>query len=173
MERPRPTYDQLSFLAPADVTFLQQLRDMVTEAERLYGPTRQAPEHDGPSFDSPRVAYDYFRPLMADLQQEQLRVANLSVRHTLLSAPMVYQGTVSGTAVRTAEVFRPAIVTGAPAILVAHNHPSGDPSPSADDVRLTKKLGEAGRILDIEFLDHIIVTPRGYVSLREQGIWTP
>ena len=173
MEHPRPTYDQLSFITPTDAAFLQQLRDMVAETERLYSPNRQSPEHDGPTFATPRVVYEYFRPLMADLLQEQLRVANLSVRHRLLSAPMVYQGTVSGTNVRAAEVFRPAVVTGTPSILVAHNHPSGDPTPSREDIDLTKKLGEAGRILDVQFLDHIIITQRGYFSLRENGLYTP
>ncbi len=161
---------QLSFIAPEDVQLLHAMRHLISEASRLYEPRLGRPLDEAPVFDTPAAVDRYFRPLVADLQQEQLHVATVTVRQQLISAPMVYQGTVTGTGVRVAEVFRPAVIDQAPGLLVVHNHPSGDPSPSADDIRLTGKLVKAGRVLDIDMLDHVVIARRGYVSLRERGL---
>jgi len=72
--------------------------------------------------------------------------------------------------VRVAEVFRAAILDNAPAILLAHNHPSGDPSPSPDDVSVTRAVMQAGKLLDIELLDHLVITQERFVSLKERGL---
>ena len=82
---------------------------------------------------------------------------------------MVYQGSVDAIAVRPAELLRPAVMTGAPAIIAVHNHPSGDPSPSPSDVATTRTLAEAAQLLGIELLDHVVLARDGAVSLREQG----
>jgi len=82
----------------------------------------------------------------------------------------IYRGNVSSAQVRSAEVFRPCIRLGAPAILVAHNHPSGDPTPSPDDVVVTQHLVAAGHTLDIEVLDHVIIGQNRFVSLKERGL---
>jgi DNA repair protein RadC len=81
----------------------------------------------------------------------------------------IYQGTVEASEVRAAEVFKPAVTRGCPAIVVVHNHPSGDPTPSPEDVRTTAQLAKAGEYLDIELLDHIIIGHNRFVSLRERG----
>ena len=83
---------------------------------------------------------------------------------------VVYQGTVNASVVRAAEVFRPAITRNNPAIVVLHNHPSGDPTPSPEDVRTTEQLRQAGELLDIELLDHIIIGQHKFVSLKERRL---
>ena len=81
----------------------------------------------------------------------------------------VYVGNLAGSAVRVGEVFRDAVRRQAAALVVVHNHPSGDPTPSADDLRITTELVQAGRLLDIELLDHVVVAAAGWVSLRALG----
>jgi len=111
--------------------------------------------------------------LMADLayaKQEQLCVLCLNNKHQVVHQELVYQGTVSRSQVRAAEVFRPAVVRTCPAIIVAHNHPSGDPTPSPEDVEATEQLRLAGELLDIELVDHIVIGEHRFVSLKEQRL---
>ncbi len=118
---------------------------------------------------APRMVYDLLGPEMSMLSQEQLRTLPLTTRHALLGNHLVYQGTVSQSPVRTAEVFRPAVLQQAPAMIVAHNHPSGDPTPSADDLQLTRQLAEAGSLLGVRLVDHIVIASSGFYSFRESG----
>lgn len=106
------------------------------------------------------------------LDQEQLHVVLLSTRNHVLATRKIYEGNVNTSIVRPAEVFRDAIRENAAAIIVAHNHPSGDPTPSPDDVRVTRDLAAAGKLLDIELLDHLVIgdCSHGYVSLRERSL---
>jgi DNA repair protein RadC len=83
---------------------------------------------------------------------------------------VVYQGTVNSSVVRAAEVFRPAVSRNCLSIVVVHNHPSGDPTPSPEDIRTTEQLRKAGELLDIELLDHIVVGQHRWVSLKERGL---
>lgn len=152
---------------------LARLHFIVAEAEKLYYPKGRGSEAKAPRIQTPADIDAYFRPQMAHLAQEQIRVANLSTRHDVLSSHMIYQGTLNSTAVRACEVFRPAVIDNAAAIILAHNHPSGDPEPSRDDVRITQQLMKAGSILDIEVLDHIVIGRDGFVSLRERGLVNP
>lgn len=110
---------------------------------------------------------------MALLDQEHLRVLLLNTRNQLLGTAEVYKGNVSSALVRSAEVFREAIRRNSPCIILVHNHPSGDPSPSPDDVVMTKHLLEAAKHLDIDVLDHIVIGDRNFVSLKERGVWGP
>ncbi|HEX8996705.1 MAG TPA: DNA repair protein RadC [Ktedonobacterales bacterium] len=107
---------------------------------------------------------------MAYLAQEQLRVICLDTKNHVIAQQSVYQGTINSSAVRAAEVFRPAITRACLSIVVVHNHPSGDPTPSPEDVRTTEQLRKAGELLDIELLDHIIIGRHQYVSLKERGL---
>lgn len=107
---------------------------------------------------------------MSLLDQEHVRVLVLDARGRLLDKPDVYVGSVHTAVVRMAELLRPAIRNNASSMLVVHNHPSGDPSPSAADVDLTKRLREAAILLDIDLEDHIIVGGGTHVSLREYGL---
>jgi DNA repair protein RadC len=106
---------------------------------------------------------------MAFLAQENVRVILLDSGRRVIAAPTVYIGTVSTSAVRVAEIFREAISRNSPAIILTHNHPSGDPTPSPEDVELTRTLANAGRLLDITLVDHVIIGQQRWVSLREQG----
>ena len=91
-------------------------------------------------------------------------------RNRLLDIVEVYHGAVNSSQVRLAEVFKPAIQRMAPAILVCHNHPSGDPNPSPDDVAVTRAMVQAGRLLDVDLLDHLVIGGSRYVSLKERGL---
>jgi len=107
---------------------------------------------------------------MALLDQERLRVLLLNTRNQVLAVNEVYKGSVSTALVRTAELFREAVRQNAPSVILVHNHPSGDPSPSPDDVVMTKQAIEAGTVLGIELLDHVIIGDRRYASLKQLGL---
>jgi DNA repair protein RadC len=83
---------------------------------------------------------------------------------------MIYQGSLNASVVRVAELFREAVRSNAAALIVAHNHPSGDPTPSPEDIAMTRTLVEAGQILDIEVLDHLVIGKGRWVSLKAQGL---
>jgi DNA repair protein RadC len=106
---------------------------------------------------------------MQHLEREELRVLLLNTKNVVTSIVTVYVGNLAGSSVRVGEVYRDAVRRLAAGIVVAHNHPSGDPSPSADDLRITRELADAGRLLDIDMLDHVIVAAEGWVSLRALG----
>jgi DNA repair protein RadC len=101
---------------------------------------------------------------MAYLAQEQLRVLCLDTKNHVIAQQTVYQGTINSSAVRAAEVFRPAITRACLSVVVVHNHPSGDPTPSPEDIR------KAGELLDIELLDHIVIGRHQFISLKERGL---
>lgn len=162
--------DQLSFLPPEDAQMVQMLRRFLAEASRIYETRRGMSLENPVTITAPGDVYELLRLEMAALEQEQLRVLTLTTKNRVLSAPVVYQGTLNTTPVRVAELFRPAILDSAAAIILAHNHPSGDPRPSGDDVRMTRTVVEAGALLDIGVLDHVILARDGFVSLREQGV---
>jgi DNA repair protein RadC len=107
---------------------------------------------------------------MSLLEQEELRVVLLNTKNHVVDVRCVYRGSVNTSQIRTAEVFRDAIKENCPAIIVAHNHPSGDPTPSPEDIRVTRDLVSAGRLLDIEVLDHLVVGHQRYVSLRQKKL---
>lgn len=120
---------------------------------------------------SPQDVTNLLAAEMAALDQEHLRVLLLSTRNEVLSIQEIYVGNVNSSMVRPAEVFRPAIRDNAPSIIVVHNHPSGDPTPSAEDVAITRALVSSGKMLGIELLDHLIIGSGGrYVSLNEKGL---
>lgn len=127
------------------------------------------PDHR-PQIVSPDDVVNLVGPEMAALDQEQLRVVLLDTKHRVLALRTVYQGTANQAKVRVAEVFRDAIRHGAVALVAIHNHPSGDPTPSAADVALTADLDRAGKLLEIDVLDHLIIGSNAHVSLRRLGL---
>jgi len=129
-----------------------------------------APDGDRIQITCPGDAANLLMSDMSAQMQEQLRVILLDTKHRVLRHLMVYQGNVNASIVRVAEVFREAIKDSAVAIIIAHNHPSGDPTPSAEDVRVTEELVRAGKMLDIEVLDHIIIGKQRFLSLKERGM---
>lgn len=107
---------------------------------------------------------------MSHLEQENFRVLYLDTRNRLLGSDTMYVGSLNASHIRVGEVFREAIKRNCAAVIVAHNHPSGDPSPSHDDVEVTQRLITAGDLLNIEVLDHLVIGQQRFVSLRERGL---
>lgn len=107
---------------------------------------------------------------MAALEQEQFRVLLLDTKNRVLAVRTLYDGTVNSSTIRVGEVFREAVRQNAPAIVVVHNHPSGDPAPSPEDVRVTEAIIQGGKTLDIELLDHVIIGQHRFASLKEKGL---
>ena len=122
------------------------------------------------SVRAPRDVADRLMPQMAQLEREELRVLLLNTKNAVQRQTTVYMGNVSTALVRVAELFRDAVRTQAAGLILVHNHPSGDPEPSPDDLHLTAETIAAGRLLDIPLLDHVIVAASGYVSLRDRGV---
>ena len=119
---------------------------------------------------SPRDVADRLVLQMGRLEREELRAVLLNTKNVVLRVATVYQGNVSSSLVRVGELFRDAVRLNATGIILVHNHPSGDPTPSPDDLHLTAEALAAGRLLDIELLDHLVIGHDVYVSLRDRGI---
>jgi DNA repair protein RadC len=119
---------------------------------------------------SPRDVADRLMPLMGHLEREELRVVLLNAKNAVLKVVTVYQGNVSASLVRVGELFRDAVRVNAAGAILVHNHPSGDPTPSPDDLHLTAEALAAGRLLDIELLDHLVIGHDAFVSLRDRGV---
>jgi DNA repair protein RadC len=107
---------------------------------------------------------------MGHLEQEHFRVLYLDTRNRLMGSNTMYVGSLNASHIRVGEVFREAIKRNCAAIICVHNHPSGDPTPSPEDVEITRQLVDAGDLLDIELLDHLIIGQQRFVSLRERGL---
>ena len=120
---------------------------------------------------SPEEVFEYARD-MARLKKEHLRGLYLDTRNKLIRDEVIAIGTLNASLAHPREIFHPAIESHAAAILLVHNHPSGDPLPSKDDIELTKQVHEASKIVDIDVLDHVIIGSQNYYSLKENtGIW--
>jgi DNA repair protein RadC len=119
---------------------------------------------------APRDLADRLLPEMGRLEREELRVVLLSARNTVMAVERIYQGSVSTALVRVGELFRDAVRRHAAGIIVVHNHPSGDPTPSPEDLHLTAETVAAGRLLDVPVLDHLVIGHDAFVSLRDRGI---
>ncbi len=119
---------------------------------------------------SPADVYRWFAPRLSDLSAEEFHVLALDSQSAVLRDLMITRGILNSSLVHPREVFRGAIAEAAAGIIVVHNHPSGDPTPSADDRAVTRQLVEAGRIIDLPVYDHVIVGPGRYVSFSEAGL---
>jgi DNA repair protein RadC len=128
-------------------------------------------EDNRPSINTPEDAAALLLYSMQDYDQEHLMVLLLDTRNRLIGEPVeIYHGSLNTSLVRVGEIFRPAIRANAASIIVAHNHPSGDPSPSPEDVAITKAVVRAGEMLDIECLDHLIICRGRFLSLKSKGL---
>ena len=168
----RSAAGQPGSLTPDDAAVLDLVRENLRLLAELRGRYRSA-SHGGPNgrqVRCPQDIADLLAPEMEPLAQEQLRVVLLDTRNRVLDEVMIYQGSVHTAAVtRMAELFRDAVIANAPNIVLVHNHPSGDPSPSPEDVKLTKDAAQAAQLLSIDLLDHVIIGDGRFVSLKEQG----
>ena len=143
-----------------------QIKAAIELGRRL---TLEAPE-ERPSINSPADAAALVSYEMSALEQEHLRVILLDRRNRVLETVEVYKGSVNSSQVRIGEVFKEAVRKNASAVVVIHNHPSGDPTPSPDDVAVTRAIVQAGKLLDVEVLDHLVIGQGKWISLKERGL---
>jgi DNA repair protein RadC len=143
-----------------------QIKAAIELGRRL---TVESPE-ERPTINSPADVAALVQYEMSALEQEHLRVLLLDTRNHVLDIVEVYQGSVNTSQIRVGEVFKAAIRRNATAVIVVHNHPSGDPTPSPDDLAVTRALVQAGKLLDLEVLDHIIIGQGRCTSMKERGL---
>jgi len=143
-----------------------QIKASLELGRRLIATTPQ----ERPTVTSPADAANLLMTEMSLLEQEHLRLVLLDTRNHVLATPTIYVGSLNTSVVRVGELFRAAIKENAAAMIVVHNHPSGDPSPSPEDVRVTGQIVSAGKLLDVDVLDHIIIGRQRFVSLKERGL---
>ncbi len=127
----------------------------------------------GDDVRGPADVFRHFHPRLRDATRECFLALLLDGRHRIIREVEISQGTLTASLVHPREVFRPALRDGAAALVVVHNHPSGDPTPSAEDRQVTDRLARAGDLLGVRLLDHVVVAEQGYRSLREEGPWGP
>ena len=142
-----------------------RLRAILALGIKLHEPTSERPAVNSPSDAASMVQYE-----MGLLEQEHLKVILLDARNRVLDIVEVYHGNVNSAQVRMAEVFKPAIQRMASAIVCVHNHPSTDPTPSPDDVAVTRAMVQAGKLLGVDLLDHLVIAGNHFVSLKERGL---
>lgn len=119
---------------------------------------------------SPADAANLLMTEMSLLEQEHMRVMLLDTKNRVLATKEVYKGSLNTSLIRVGELFREAVRANCASLIVVHNHPSGDPTPSPEDVAVTKQIVEAGRLLDVDVLDHVIIGQGRFVSLKERGL---
>jgi len=175
-------YGSLHALAMANVDDLQQEdgigRDKAVTLVAAFALARQMEQEkldESPVLDNPETVVSYLRETNRLRENETLQVLLLNVRRRFIRMAAISDGTLDTILVHPREVFRQAIAANAAAIVLVHNHPSGDPTPSEADIKVTRDLIRAGQLLKIDVLDHVIIgratpeRPKDYVSLRELG----
>jgi len=130
----------------------------------------QLPPGERQRITAPSEAAALVMPEMRHLDQEELRVLLLDTRNHVLGAPTIYRGSLNTSVVRVGEIFRPALEAAAAAIIIVHNHPSGDASPSPEDVHVTRQIVQAGKLLDVDVLDHLVLGAGRYISMKEKAL---
>ena len=143
-----------------------QIKAAIELGRRL---TLESPE-ERPTVNSPADAAALVVYEMSALEQEHLRVILLDRRNRVLETVEIYKGSVNSSQVRVGEIFKEAIRKNASALIVVHNHPSGDPTPSPDDVAVTRAIVQAGKLMDVDVLDHMVIGQGRWVSLKERGL---
>lgn len=133
---------------------------------------RLALEHGGDraQIRSPADAANILMSMISDAEQEHLVVMLLDTKNRVLATPTVYIGNVNTSVIRVGEIFRMAVRRNAVSIIVGHNHPSGDPSPSPEDVQVTERIVEAGKMMDIDVLDHLVIGKARYTSMKDRRL---
>jgi len=170
-------YGSLGALQRADAPTLRAAHGLTRrQAERLVDTLDLAtrllvePREERLRVTSPAAAARLLLPEMGALEAEQMRVLLLDTKNHLIAAVTLYAGTVNECRVRVGEVFREAVRRNATSLILAHNHPSGVVDPSPEDIALTREVVQAGKLLDVEVLDHLVVSAGSYTSLRERGL---
>ncbi len=143
-----------------------QLKAALAIGDRL----RKETPNERPAIHSPEDAANLILYEMSALEQEEMWVMLMDTRNRVISIESLYRGSLNSAQVRLGELFKPAIRKNAAAFIVAHNHPSGDPSPSPDDIAVTRAIVQAGKLLDIDVLDHLVIGMNRWVSLKSRGL---
>jgi DNA repair protein RadC len=162
----RITFDELCDQHGVGPAKAAQIKAAIELGNRL----RLENPDERPSIHSPADAAVLVQYEMSALEQEELRVILLDTRNRVLKIDMVYRGSINQSQVRVGELFKGAIRANAARVIVVHNHPSGDPTPSPDDVTVTRQIIQAGKLLDVEVLDHIVIGQGRHVSLKDRGL---
>ncbi len=123
-----------------------------------------------PVIRQPTDIFDYFRDQMSLLTKEVFRVVVLDTKNRLIKEQIISEGTLNASIVHPRDVFRVAIIHSAAAVILLHNHPSGDPAPSQEDISITARLVEVGKIMDVQILDHIIIAGGKFISMKEMRL---
>jgi DNA repair protein RadC len=150
---------------------MSETRVALLKAVLELGRRLNRPQEEKYQIKSPADAANLVMPDMAFLSFEQLRVLVLDTKNRVIDNVPLYKGTVNSSVLRAAEIFRLAIVRNCPAIIICHSHPSGDPTPSPEDLEATKQLVEAGKVLDVSVVDHLVIGHHTFVSLKERLQW--
>jgi len=143
-----------------------QLKAALEIGERL----RKASLDERPAIHSPGDAAEILLHSMGALEQEELRIILLDTRNRVLGVETIYRGSLNSSQVRVGEIFKAAIRRNAASVIVAHNHPSGDPTPSPEDIAVTRAFVQAGKLLDVEVLDHLVIGLNRWISLKERDL---
>lgn len=120
---------------------------------------------------SPIDVYDIMKTELQDLKKEMFKVVHLNTKNEIIGSELVSMGSLNSSIVHPREVFKNAIKKSSNSVILVHNHPSGNPSPSKEDINITKRLIEAGDILGIKVIDHVIIGKGKFISLKEEGIF--
>ena len=162
----RATFEEVSGVKGMGAAKTAQLKAAIELGQRL---RLETPE-ERPTIHSPNDAAALVRYEMEGLVQENLWVLTVDTRNRLMAVDRIYQGSLNASMVRVGELFKGAIQRSAASVILAHNHPSGDPSPSAEDATLTRAVVAAGKLLDIEVLDHLVIGRGAFVSMKERRL---
>src|SRR5215475_2644680 len=169
----RGSLSELAGLGVAELAHLRGVgRARAVRLSAAFEVTRRLRSRNGASrvvLSSPEQVFARYGPLMEDLKKEVFRVALLDTQNALLRDTLISEGTLSASLVHPREVFKPAILESAASIILVHNHPSGDPTPSREDVRLTRQLIECSRLLDLPIHDHVIIGRERFISMAQRG----
>ncbi len=176
-ERLLAQFNHLPGLARATITELMEVKGIgdakaveIKAALELGRRLLATSPEDRPRVASPDDAFHLLKSEMMFLDQEHLRLILLDTRNRVVRTPTIYVGSLNTSVVRVGELFRAAIRENSAAFIVAHNHPSGDPAPSPEDITVTRQIVQAGKLLDIDVLDHIIIGHGRFVTMKQRGL---
>lgn len=155
---------RLSGLGPAKAARILAGLELGRRVSRAEAPQRE-------KLDSPEAVYRLLASQLEHQKQEHFLALYVDTKNRLLGRKVISSGILNGTLIHPREIFREALIQGAYALLAVHNHPSGDPEPSPDDLETTRRLIHCGKLMQIELLDHIIIGRRAFSSLRERESW--
>ncbi|MCX6056112.1 MAG: DNA repair protein RadC [Chloroflexi bacterium] len=161
---------QAHIVEMAGIPGISHLTALRLKASLALGRKLLQPEMERPVINTPADAAQILMPMLAHRDQEFMVVMLLDTRNRVIDLIEIYHGSLNSSIVRVGELFKAALQRNAAAILIGHNHPSGDPGPSPEDVQVTRALVQAGRMLSVNVLDHLVIGSSQWVSLKDKGL---